>query len=79
MAVQAEHLKSAKYAALKASHHFVPFAVETSGVLGQAALSLVLLLCISFSSVRVCVGGGGGMHAAAEFGIILIQTLKVTT
>ena len=41
MAAQAEHLKSVKYAALKASHHFVPFVVETSGVLGQAALSLV--------------------------------------
>ena len=41
MAAQVEHLKSAKYATLKASHHFVPFAVETSGVLGQAALSLV--------------------------------------
>ena len=41
VAAQAEHLKSAKCAVLKASHHFVPFAVETSGVLGQAALSLV--------------------------------------
>ena len=41
MAAQAEHLKSAKYAALKVSHHFVPFGVETTGVLGQAALSLV--------------------------------------
>ena len=41
MAVKAEHLKSAKYTALKVSHQFVPFAVETSGVLSQAALSLV--------------------------------------
>ena len=41
MAAKAEHLKSAKYAALKVSHHFVPFAVEMSGVLGQAAVSLV--------------------------------------
>ena len=41
VAAKAEHLKSAKYAALKVSHHFVPLAVETSGVLGQAALSLV--------------------------------------
>ena len=41
VAAKAEHLKSAKYATLKVSHHFVPFAVETSGVLGQAALSLV--------------------------------------
>ena len=39
--MQAEHLKSAKYAVLKASRHFVPFAVEMSGVLGQTALSLV--------------------------------------
>ena len=38
---QAEHQKSAKYAALKTSHHFVPLTVETSGLLGQAALSLV--------------------------------------
>ena len=41
VAAKAEHLKSAKYAALMVSHHFVPFAIETSGVLGQAALSLV--------------------------------------
>ena len=41
VAAKAEHLKSAKYAALKVSHHFVSFAVETSGVLSQAALSLV--------------------------------------
>ena len=33
-------LKSAKYANLKVSHHFAPFAVETSGVLGQAVLNL---------------------------------------
>ena len=38
---KAEHLKSAKYAALKVSHHFAPFAMKTSSVLGQAALSLV--------------------------------------
>ena len=35
MAAKAEHLKSAKYATLKVSHHFVPFAVESSCVLGQ--------------------------------------------
>ena len=28
MEAQAEHRKGAKYAALKASHHFVPFGVE---------------------------------------------------
>ena len=38
---KAEHLKSAKYATLKVSHHFAPFAVKTSSVLGRAALSLV--------------------------------------
>ena len=41
VAAKTEHLKSAKYATLKVSHHFVPFAVEMSGVLSQAALSLV--------------------------------------
>ncbi len=41
VAAKAEHLKSAKYATLKVSHHFVPFAMETSSVLSQAALSLV--------------------------------------
>ena len=41
VAAQAEHLKIAKYCHLESSHHFVPFAVETSGVLGQAALDLV--------------------------------------
>ena len=38
MAEKAEHLKSAKYAALKVSHHF--FALETSGLLSQTALAL---------------------------------------
>ena len=41
VAAKAEHLKSVEYAALKVSHHFAPFAVKTSGVLGPAALSLV--------------------------------------
>ena len=41
VAAKAEHLKSAKYTVLKVSHHFVPFAVETSSEPGQAALSLV--------------------------------------
>ena len=38
VAAKAEHLKSAKYAVLKVSHHF---AVETSSEPSQAALSLV--------------------------------------
>ena len=37
VAAQAEQLKRAKYAHLDMSHHFVPFVVETSGVLGEAA------------------------------------------
>ena len=37
----AKHLKIAKYSHLEASHHSVPSAVETSGVLGQAALDLI--------------------------------------
>ena len=41
VAAQAEHLKISKYSHLEVSHHFVPFAVEISGVLGQAALNLV--------------------------------------
>ena len=36
VAAQAEQLKRAKYAHLNMSHHFVPFVVETSGVLGEA-------------------------------------------
>ena len=31
MTAKPEYLKSAKYAALKVSHHIVPFAMETSG------------------------------------------------
>ena len=30
-----------KYAHLVTSHHFIPFVVETSGVLGEAALDLL--------------------------------------
>ena len=41
VAAQAEHLKISKYAHLESSHLFVPIAVETSGVLGQAALDFV--------------------------------------
>ena len=41
VAAQAERLKNAKYTHLVLSHHFVPFAIETSGVLGQAALGLL--------------------------------------
>ena len=37
MAAQAEQLKVAKYGHLVTSHYFVPFVVETSGVLGEAA------------------------------------------
>ena len=36
VAAQAEQVKRAKYAHLDTSHHFVPFVVETSGVLGEA-------------------------------------------
>ena len=37
VAAQAEQVKVSKYAHLDTTHHFVPFAVETSGVLGEAA------------------------------------------
>lgn len=37
MTAQAEKLKLAKYAHLDSIYFFVPFAVETSGVLGEAA------------------------------------------
>ena len=40
VAQQAEWAKRTKYAHLDASHHFVPVAVETSGVLGPEALQL---------------------------------------
>ena len=41
VAAQAERLKMAKYEHLNSSHFFVPFAVETSGVLGEAAEKFV--------------------------------------
>ena len=41
VAAQAERLKMAKYEYLDSSHFFVPFAVETSGVLGEAAEEFV--------------------------------------
>ena len=41
VAEQAEMRKSVKYADLQASHHFVPVAIETSGVFGQEALSFI--------------------------------------
>ena len=37
MAAQAEQVKVFKYAHPDTSHHFVPFVIETSGVLGKAA------------------------------------------
>ena len=41
VAEQAEKWKTEKYAHLSVSHHFVPFAVETSGVFRSEALSLL--------------------------------------
>ena len=41
VAAQAEQLKNAKYSHLDSSHYFVPFVVETSGVLGEAAEDLI--------------------------------------
>ena len=41
VAIQAEQRKTEKYAYLSASHHFVPFAIETSGVFGPEPLSLL--------------------------------------
>ena len=41
VAAQAERLKLAKYAHLDSSHFFVPFAVETPGVLGEVAKDFV--------------------------------------
>ena len=40
-AIQAEQRKTEKYAHLSASHHFVAFAIETSGVFGPEVLSLL--------------------------------------
>ena len=56
VAAQAKHLKDAQYSHLEASHHFVPFAVETSGLLGQAPLDLVddiwRCLCLMTGELR---------------------------
>ena len=41
VANQAEQPKTEKYAHLSAIHHFVPFAIETWGVFGSEALSLL--------------------------------------
>ena len=41
VAAQAERLKMLKYEHLNSSHFFVTFAVETSGVLGEAAEEFV--------------------------------------
>ena len=40
-AIQAEQRKTEMYAHLSASHHFVAFAIETSGVFGPEVLSLL--------------------------------------
>ena len=41
IANQAEDRKRTKYAELLVSHHFVPVVIETSGVIGQGALSFI--------------------------------------
>ena len=41
IANQAEEKKRVKYAELLVSHHFVPVAIEMSGVFGQGALSFI--------------------------------------
>ena len=40
VAAAAEHRKRSKYCNLDATHHFVPIAVETLGVLGQDARNI---------------------------------------
>ena len=51
VALQAEHLKHSKYSALKAKCHFVPKAVETSGVFGPEVHEF-------FSPTRMPFGSG---------------------
>ena len=41
VASQAEKAKTQKYALLGTSHHFVPFAIETSGVFGPEAITFI--------------------------------------
>ena len=41
MASQAEKAKTQKYALLGSSHHFVPFAIKTSGVFRPEAMSFI--------------------------------------
>ena len=41
VASQAEKAKTQKYALLGSSHHFVPFAIETSGVFGPEAITFI--------------------------------------
>ena len=44
VAQRAEHLKISKYAHFDSSHHFIPVAVETSGVFGPEALSFMIFI-----------------------------------
>ena len=44
VATQVEQRKQLKYAELEASHHFVPVAIETSGVCGPEAMQFLLEL-----------------------------------
>ena len=41
VAAQAEQRKRTKYTELEASHHFVPVAIETTGVFGPEALQFL--------------------------------------
>ena len=41
MTSQAEKAKTQKYALLGSGHHFVPFAIKTSGMFGPEAMSFI--------------------------------------
>ena len=53
VAAQAEQVKVSKYAHLDTSHHFVPFVVETSGVLEEATEEFTISACeMHLQSIR---------------------------
>ena len=68
MAAAAENHKREKYSHLDATHHFVPFAVETLGVLGREARAFLRNLAHRLTSAT-------DDHQSHQF---LLQRVAVT-
>ena len=76
VAERAEMLKTSKYTNLDSSHHFVPVAVETSGVFGPEALSFIRDLS---RQLKVVTGGPRSLEHLIQHISVAVQRSNVAS